>query len=954
MGLAAVLALALEGAAPAALAGPPSVEVKVGAAKEFSRIELHGPQPSAIRRDGQVMTLHFARAGAPDMARLHVDPPPYLTSADVRTNGSGVDLVLTLAPGVQAKSGVSDGATWINLTPPPEAPPADAAVRRPPTTRPDPVPAGGVVHVTAQAQGPVTVLQFHWRAPLGAAVFRRGDAVWLVFDAKARLDLPRTAVLKSVRPIAGADYTALRIAAPPSIQAAASADGGTWSVTLGPGVAPPADQLRLDQDLSGPAAITAHLTGATGVYWLSDPSVGDKIAAVTALAPAKGLADAHAYVGATLLSSAQGLGVQAVADDLAVESDGDLVRIGRPGGMALSRPGALERRTTTAPVGLPQPASMPSLVDFAAWSKLGEGGFLARYDGLNTAAGEEAAQGKGAPLTARMALARFLAGSELTYEAIGVLNSLGRSDPALAVDPEWRGLRGAARAMAGRWKDAEADFSSPAVADDPAAALWRGYVAFHQGDMAAARTQFANGRSALPAFTPKWRARLGRASAEAALAGGDLARARAELAATPADGLAPEEASALQLTRARVLEASGARDAALALYDQVAATPYGEVATPALLKSVQLKLGSGKMAPAEAMGVLDSLRFRWRGDAVELEVIRALGQLNLSQGRYREALAALRSAGGRSPDLPAAAALQTDLATAFKTLFLDGQADGMQPIQALALFYDFKELTPIGADGDRMVRRLVRRLVDVDLLGQASELLKYQVDNRLDGIAKAQVASDLATIDLMDRRPEDALDAINGSRTTVLPAALNGQRRLVEARALLDLGRTDHAMEVLGKDTGPEAFELRGLAAWRSHDWPNAGRYSEARLGDRWKSATALTPAEAAILIKAGTAYSLAADDAALTRLRTRYAALTEAVDRPDAIKVALAGLSTNAANEGGLGLVQRTADADAFAGWIGRMKARFRETPAALPASPPKLIKAAAPAKPAPAARKS
>ena len=37
--------------------------------------------------------------------------------------------------------------------------------------------------------------------------------------------------------------------------------------------------------------------------------------------------------------------------------------------------------------------------------------------------------------------------------------------------------------------------------------------------------------------------------------------------------------------------------------------------------------------------------------------------------------------------------LQADLQAAFKSLFLDGQADGLQPIQALALFYDFKELS---------------------------------------------------------------------------------------------------------------------------------------------------------------------------------------------------------------------------------------------------------------------
>ena len=140
----------------------------------------------------------------------------------------------------------------------------------------------------------------------------------------------------------------------------------------------------------------------------------------------------------------------------------------------------------------------------------------------------------------------------------------------------------------------------------------------------------------------------------------------------------------------------------------------------------------------QAADVYDGLRYRWRGDATELETIRALGQIYLGLGRYREALEALRSAGQRLPDLPQALQLQDDLSGAFKSLFLDGQADGLQPVQALALFYDFKELTPIGADGDLMVRKLARRLVDVDLLSQAADLLKYQADNRLNGVPRSR------------------------------------------------------------------------------------------------------------------------------------------------------------------------------------------------------------------------
>ena len=64
----------------------------------------------------------------------------------------------------------------------------------------------------------------------------------------------------------------------------------------------------------------------------------------------------------------------------------------------------------------------------------------------------------------------------------------------------------------------------------------------------------------------------------------------------------------------------------------------------------------------------------------------------------------------------------------------------MPAIDALSLFYDFRDLTPIGRRGDEMIRKLADRLVSVDLLDQAAELLQHQVDNRLQGAARAQVA----------------------------------------------------------------------------------------------------------------------------------------------------------------------------------------------------------------------
>jgi tetratricopeptide (TPR) repeat protein len=927
------------------------IEVRIGQSTDLTHIEFPGSDPVSSRQDGKDLVLGFTRSGTPELSRLKIAPPRYLKAAVITASPGGVQLRLTPADGAVIRTGRADGVFYVNLAPlaPPE-PIGPAPRDQTPAHRDDPVPASGVVRVQPETDGKAVQLRFAWRAPLGAAVFRRADAIWMVFDAHARLDL--SAVQKGIGQVHkieamdGKDYSAVRIAVAPTTLASAEAQGAAWILTLAPAMKVQPQPVVLGRDdAAGPAALTVQMAGSTGVFWVTDPGAGDRLAVVTALGPAKGLEQRRSMVDAVLLASTHGLAIQPIAEDLAVNADGDLVRIGRPKGLALSSASVqLRRLPVQADLALPTPAALPGLIPFDEWSKTGPGGFMPRYERLVAAADEEAAKGKAGGVAARLGLVRFLMGNQLSYEAIGMLTLLGKSNPAMLADPEFHGLRGAARAMVGRYRDAQADFSSPALAQDPASALWRGYVSAKVGDNAGAREQFTRGRSALAQFAPEWRARFARVDAEAALALGDLATARNALVIAASEHASPVETDALHLAQARLAEASNQPDQALALYDEAGKSSYGGVAAPALLHAIQLRLATGKLKPQDATAQLDMLRYRWRGDGTELDSVRALGHIYLAQGRYREALEALRSAGHNSPDQPGALAVANDLSAAFRALFLDGQADGLQPIQSLALFFDFKDLTPVGADGDLMVRKLVKRLVDVDLLDQAADLLKYQVDERLDGVPKAQVATDLATILLMAQKPEAALDAINSSRTTVLPTALNARRRLIEARALVALGRGEHAQELLDGDKSPEALDVRAQAAWAQKSWPQAGMLLEAELGDRWKKLDPLSPEDQARLMRAGIAYSLASDDTALARLRTRYGKLAEAAGAPDALRVALAGISEGALSSGDF--ARASADAATFTGWVAAMKKRFHDQ---LSAPGPVVAKAATPPAPVP-----
>lgn len=945
----AIATVAAPSGAGAVVHAPPALDLRVAQAKDFSRIEFHGGGVH-VRREGQALVVDLP--SDPDLARLHADPPRWVTGAEKSKVGGRWRLKIQIADDADAKVGVADGATFINVFAKP--PPDPAAVAKaqaiagapsPEPPRPNPVPAGGVVHMETKVANQQALLTFTWANPAGAAVFRRGDAVWVVFDASAQLDVAKTPMglrqFTSIEAFRGADYSAIRIRAQHDIPVFAVAQGPVWTIALGPGDQAQPTVLRIARDeAQGPAVLKAPVAGATRVVKVADPSVGDVMTVVTALGPPKGLASRRDYVQMAMLPSVQGLAIESYIDDLQVSHDGDIVHIGRAQqqGLDLS-PAWATRDKELAAMGAPQPAAMPSLIDYENWPRTGSAGFQARYDQLFSAAAAEKAKGGATPPTAaRMALARFLVGSELSFEAIGILNEAAHDQPSLLDDAEFRGLRGMARVMARRYKEADADFSSPALAEDPSSSLWRAYIASNLAQWSEARAQFAKGAEAYALFPPVWKVRFARADATAALAQGDLTGAQSRVRLALQEKVDPYEELATRLVQARILQQQGHTDRALRMYQAIATAPAEYLSAPALLRATQIQLQTGKITPVQAAGIFDGLRYRWRGDATELETIRALGQLYLSQGRYREALEALRSAGKRLPDLPEALQLQADLNAAFKNLFLDGAADGLEPIQALALFYDFRELTPIGQEGDEMVRKLVRRLVDVDLLDQAAELLKYQVDNRLDGVAKAQVATDLALIYLMDKKPEQAIEAINASRTTVLPTALNMQRRLIEARAWAGVGHFDTALEILDRDKSKDAEDLRAEITWKEKDWAKAGPLYEKSLGERFKNPTPLSAEDEGKLLRAGVAYSLAGDDPALTKLRTEYQGYIDQSHNPEALKIALAGISEGRLSVADFGRV--TADNEIFEGWVAKMKAHFREP--FVPMGPPAATKRA------------
>ncbi|HUN48892.1 MAG TPA: hypothetical protein VMU85_20335, partial [Stellaceae bacterium] len=272
----------------------------------------------------------------------------------------------------------------------------------------------------------------------------------------------------------------------------------------------------------------------------------------------------------------------------------------------------------------------------------------------------------------------------------------------------------------------------------------------------------------------------------------------------------------------------------------------------------------------DAIRQLDDLRYAWRGGEFEFDLLRQLGRLLIADGDYRRGLDVLRQAAANFPNNPGTPAIQREMSDAFANVFLGPNSENLSPLKAVAVYGEFKDLA--GPQNDAIVRRLVDRMISVDLLDQADKLLADQVANRLTGMEKARSATELAVIRLLDHRPEAALKALDMPLGGDPPPEIARQRQQLRARALIDLGRTDQAITALASDTSIDADRLRADAYWKAQSWEDVARTLK-RLVPAPGPDGKLTAKEARLVLNLAAALSLSGDQVGLGQAREKYAA---------------------------------------------------------------------------------
>ena len=828
-----------------------------------------------------------------DVRELATDLPPEIVAVESANTPDGAQVTLALAPGVKPRFyqnssrqfvlDVDLGGTSLPQITVPELTDEAAAVN-PPAAEADAsaeeAPGGEVDALYPQAAQTVTpfvsvlgstlrvVFPFEQDTP--AAVFRRGDTVWMMFDTVTGIAQPAKndaldALASQFSVVPSGDTQVVRIDLSQDRLATLGSEGMAWVLSLGDIMLTPTEPVTLTRrrDLEGLFEMTADLARPARVHEFRDPSVGDVLEVVTAYPPARGVTRTLDYVDFSTLRSVHGLVVKPENLELNVAIENDLAVISTPDGLTVS---ALDHPRETSGPGAQ--VARANFVDLTRMEEPDPAIFTTTSQEMMDTAAK--ADGRERDI-ARLKLANYYIANRFDFEAIGVLHVL---ESELKAEDLTRSIRlslAIADTMADRPKDALEILNSSSLAEDVDGLLWRTIARTDAYDFKGARNDALEAQNIVGSY-PVWvRNRFYFAAVRSAIESGDTPMAERLLNEVDFASLDLEEMSLYRLLSGRIDEAAGRTAEAIDTYGQVITADVRPTRAEAIYRTLGLLDAEDNLNLEKAIDTLAAEALLWRGNPLEADMQQMLAKFYFREGAYRQGFETVRQAVANYPESPPINALRDKAQQVFSDLFLDGLADSLGPVDALGLYYDFRQLTPPGAKGDEMIRNLARRLVNVDLLSQAAQLLDYQLQNRLHGVARTQIAADLAVIYLANRKPQDALRVLNETRLPDIADSLARQRRILEARALIDGGREQLAFDLLTGMDGQDADLLRIDAKWQSRNYSEAGEMIEAMVSAQSPTG-ALGQTTRMNIIKAAVGFALGGDTFGAARLRAKFA----------------------------------------------------------------------------------
>jgi hypothetical protein len=236
---------------------------------------------------------------------------------------------------------------------------------------------------------------------------------------------------------------------------------------------------------------------------------------------------------------------------------------------------------------------------------------------------------------------------------------------------------------------------------------------------------------------------------------------------------------------------------------------------------VKIDRAQNDITVGDAINKLNDLRFIWRGDDIENDLLINIAQYYKQKEDYVEALrtyanmpnAKYTTEGGDF-------FIASEVAQMYDEIFKpSGMAENMDDFTVISLFYEFKDYVPIGEQGDGIIFSIINRLVNLELLDSAIDLLDHQVRYRLVGTKKIKAANLLSLIYIMNNQPAQAIKILNETDKESTEYSNYQFRLRLKARAMYDMGQKSKALEYIANDDTEDGMFLRKDIYFKNENW---------------------------------------------------------------------------------------------------------------------------------------
>lgn len=717
----------------------------------------------------------------------------------------------------------------------------------------------------------VASLSFSWNMPVALSAFERQGYIWIIFDHMQNVDIASlqkssSSLVDEIIQLPHPNATVIRLHPLTKVNTFVRKEGLLWIIDLFTRERPEELQelpIYTQYNINNQPYLFIPSTAAGEVVSLIDPEIGDLIVTGTSTDIGFGIKEQYDYPDLTLLPTVQGIAFSADATDIALRRGNtgytiQAVQRGlniSPNLELLKHQKQLEKEDKVL-------SGISSEFDQELLGK----NFIDAEDQLK----QEIIQAdKEQKDKATLELAKYYISQGLGTNALGILNTFKEKDSPLINTERYHGMLGAANFLAGRYEKAGEEFSYGKLPEINEAIFWRTLSLSAIDSSAENNAILVSYLNLVRNYPPEIRIAIAQIGARTAIAAGDDITAQSFI-----DILKTMNKPALQpeinyLTAEKILMQGYPRNA-IQEYRKAANSKDIKYSSLARKKIADLEIRLNVISPSQAIESLEGLRYAWGEIGFKKQLLSDLSNLYVRNNDYKQALDTLEELKKLSPteEKPKIEQRQINL---FEDIYLNNQADNLSALKALALYIDYQHLAPKSPKYNAIIQKLADRLVAVDLLDRAYNLLEERLKSgTLSDIEKATYGSRLALINLFKGNNHEAMKILAQTETSSLPDTLLRQRRIIKAKALSGTGQEAMALDLLKDDYSKNALLLKSEIFWRGELWGDAAD-SIKYLIEQPTPGKALSEEQINYILDWATALKKAGRETVIVRLRNKF-----------------------------------------------------------------------------------